>query len=256
MPHLRSSRLVEITICLCFAVSTWGQNPEFSASSRGKTSAEELTALSIDLSEPSLLDALSNTSPRVRWLAAGQLLAGHHVDATSAIERALSVERDPMTRVGMATSLAGFHDPQGIEHLQTMCADTTVPIQPLISAAQSLENFNSSNAGCTDVLLDDLTNDRDKDYRNTTVTLFPALYKESTPEQAARIVNVIETVLADKTQDSSVRLVAGNTLAEIGSPSSQDAMMQAISQAENPVLRKSLERNLSALEKKKPSSSQ
>jgi len=199
---------------------------------------------------------LSNTNPKVRRLAASQLQATHYadtsdaVDVTHAIEHALSIEEDPLTRVSLATSLAGLHDPEGIKHLQTMCIDASMPIRVLISAAQSLQIFKASNAGCIDVLLDDLTNDRDKDYRDTTITLFPALYRQSTPQQAARIVTTIESLLADRNEGPSVRIRAGEALAAIGSPSSADVLAEAISQEQNPVLKASLERNLHALEKK------
>jgi HEAT repeat protein len=92
--------------------------------------------------------------------------------------------------------------------------------------------------------------DRDKDYRNTAVTLLPALYRESTPEQAARIVTTIEEMLADRAQDPSVRVRAGNALAEIGQPSSVEVISEAISETDDPVLKASLERNLNALETK------
>jgi HEAT repeat protein len=250
MSHNRSARLFGTMSCLCVAVVAIGQKGALDKSSRGKTSAEELTALGINLSEPSLLNALSNTNPRVRMLAAYQLEDSQYVDSTAAIEHALSVEKDPMTRVGIATALAGLHDPQGIEHLQTMCADTAVPIRAVIAAAQMLQILNSSNIGCTDTFLKSLTNDREKDYRDVTLSLLPALYRESTPEQSNLIVTAIQKLLRDRTQEPAVRMAAGDALAEIGLPSSSEVIREAVSQEADSTVRASLESNLNALEKK------
>ena len=250
MSQSRSARLFGIIMCFCVAILASGQNSGVNSNSRGRTSAEELTALGIDLSEPSLLGALSNTNPRIRVLAAYQLESSHYVDSTVAIEHALSVEQNPPTRVGLATALAGLHDPQGIEHLQKMCADTTVPINALIAAAQMLEILNSSVAGCTDTFLSSLTNDRDKDYRSATLTLLPALYRESTPEQTGLIVKVIQKLLRDRTQEPAVRMAAGDALTEIGVASSASVIGEAVSEEADPVVLASLKRNLNALAKR------
>jgi HEAT repeat protein len=132
-------------------------------SHRGRSSAEALNSYGIDVSKESLLAALSNANPRVRVLAADQLAYQHDSDAVPAIEQAYSVEKDSMTRVGIAAALSSLKDPAGVEFLQTICRDGTSPIKTTIAAAQMLELFDASGKECIDIIISSLTRPADAD---------------------------------------------------------------------------------------------
>ena len=238
--------------CLSVALSQ-AQKEIAPPNSRGKTSAEALRAYGIDLSEPSLLTALSNSNPKVRVLAAYQLAAEHDSGATSAIEGALSREKDTISRVGLATALASMHDAVGEEYLQAACADPTSPINAVIAAVQMLKILSLPGGGCADNVLHSLDRPADKDYLNVTVTLFPLIYKQVSSDKESYILTRIQQLLLDKTKEPAVRLAAGDALAQIGDPSSIEAVRAALSQEDDPTIRSSLEMNLNVLEKKQQS---
>ncbi|MGA7316887.1 MAG: HEAT repeat domain-containing protein [Silvibacterium sp.] len=242
--------LIEIILCSCVATSLTAQNGGISSSGRGKSPAEELQSYGIELSQSSLLAALRNLNPRVRMLAAHQLQSDHDTDAIPAIESALSVEKDPRAGVGIATALSAMHDPKGTEHLQAMCADTTQPIRVVFDATQMLQLLDAPSGGCADAVLGSLNRTSDRDYRDVILSLLPAIYPEVSHEQAVRILQAIENLLRDTTQQASVRLAAGQALAQIGVPSSVEVVREAMSRENDPVIRASLQSDLNMLEKK------
>ena len=242
--------LIEIILCSCVATSLTAQNGGISSNDRGKSPAEELRSYGIELSEPSLLAALQNSNPRVRMLAAHQLQGDGDTNAIPAIQIALSAEKDPRAGVGIATALSAMHDPKGTEYLQAMCADTTQPIRVVFKATQMLQVLDAPSGGCVDALLGSLSRASDKDYRDVILSLLPAIYPEVSPEQAVRILQAIQTMLKDTTQQPSVRLAAGQALAQIGVPSSAEVVRDAMLRENDSVVRASLQSDLNMLEKK------
>ncbi len=244
-----TARILGTIIIGCLSTVVIAQNADTPANSRGRTSAEILRDYGIDPSESSLLAALKNANPRVRMLAAFQLQSDRDNDAIPAIERALSDEKDPMMRAEIATAL-GALDHSGIEHLQAMCADAALPIRALTYAVQMLQLLNESSAGCLDRVLGSLNRADERDYLDTTVTLLPPIYSEVSRDQADWILSSIQKLLNDRSQQPSVRLAAGQALAEIGAPSSIDIVRGALSREDDPVMRSRLQEDLTALEKK------
>jgi hypothetical protein len=248
----RAAWLFEIILCSCVATSLTAQNSDVSTSSRGKTPAEELKSYGIELSEPSLLSALRNSNPRMRVLAAHQLQSDRDTGAIPAIESALSVEKDPRAGIGIATALSAMHDPKGIEYLQVMCADITQPIRVIFEATQMLQLLDAPSGDCAEAVLRSLNMASDRDYRDVTLSLLPAIYPEVSHEQSVRILHAIQNLLRDKTQQPSVRLAAGQALAQIGLPSSVEVVREAMLTENDPVMRESLQSDINVLEKKKP----
>jgi HEAT repeat protein len=242
--------LIEIILCSCVVTSLAAQKEDISGSNRGKTTAEELQSYGIEFSERSFVAALRNSNPRVRVLAAHQLQSDHDADAIPAIESALSDEKDPRAGVGIATALSALHDPRGTEYLQAMCADTTQPIRVVFDAAQMLQVLDAPSAGCADVLLESLNSANDRDYRDVILSLLPAIYPEVSGEHAVRILETIQNMLKDTTQQPSVRLAAGQALAQIGVPSSAEVVRDALLREDDPVVRASLKSDLNMLEKR------
>jgi HEAT repeat protein len=111
------------------------QDVEIITNSQHRTVAGDLRAHGIELSEQSLIAALGNKEPIVRSLAANKLIADRGSDAIPFIEAALSIEKDPTTRLGMATALSAIGDTEGIEHLQRMCNDATLSFRVELSCS-------------------------------------------------------------------------------------------------------------------------
>jgi len=253
MCYNRKLHVLEIIMICClsaaFSVAV-AQNSDTSTNSRGRTSAEVLRSYGIELSEPSLLNALNNSNPKIRMHAAMQLAADHDSDTMPAIERALSNEKDFMTRVGIAAALGSLQDHYGIETLQSTCADATVPIRAVIYATQMLQLLSVSRAGCADNIINSLSRAEDHDYLDVTIMLLPPIYGEVSRDQANRILSSIQKLLSDGTQQPSVHIAAGQALAEIGSASSVEVVRSALSRESDPVVRSTLHADLTALEKK------
>jgi HEAT repeat protein len=239
------------TMATCLFLTPAGaQNGGAITSSRGSTSAEALRSYGVELSEQSLLVALCNVNPKIRALAADQLSHDHHFDAIPAIERAFSIEKDPMTRVGIAAALVAMHDPTGAEHLQTMCSDPAQSIRIVFEATQMLQLFGQSSGGCAAAILGSVNRVGDADYRAVVLSLLPTIYREVPGNQTNRIVSVIENLLSDETQQPAVIIAASSALSQIGSASSVEVVRGAIVREKEPAVRASLEEDLAALEKK------
>lgn len=237
-----------IVICCLTAFPSMAQNGGTSMNSRGRTSAEILHEYGIQLTKPALLSALSNPNPKLRMHAAMQLAANHDSDAIPSIERAFSDEKDSMARVGIAGALASLHDPSGAEHLQAICADSASPVLDVIAAVWTLQALSISHGGCAGNLL--VLLGKEPDYRDAIISLLPIIYHEASSEKSEQILRTIEVMLVDAKAQPSVRISAGNALAQIGAASSAEVIRSALSREDDPVIRSSLESDLSLLEKK------
>ena len=218
--------------------------------SAGSNSAAALKKLGIDLSPTSLTQALKDPRPRVRVFAAYQLEKIADQSSIPSIETAYAMETDPMSRVGLATALAGLKDPRGSEFLLSMCTDTNLPINVQIRTLQMLQLLGDEGRQCGQTFLSSLKSDATRDYRDTIISLVPYVYRAASPELGLKLVGKTEEFLLDKSQQPSVRLAAGQSLEEIGLPSSASAIKQAIAEESDPVLQSSLMNDLAALQKR------
>jgi len=226
------------------------QNSEVITNSQHRTFAEDLSSYGIDLSRQSLVAALSNKDPKVRSLAANQLVQDGDQDAIPSIEAALAIEKDPHARMGIAAALSAVPDSKGVESLQAMCNDTTLPFRMQLAAVQTLQIAHSPSGVCADAMLGSLNRAEDAGYRDVILTVLPAMYIELPRDQSGRIVSLVEELLRDRAPQSSVRIAASSALAQIGSASSVEVIRAAIVREQDPVVRSSLEGDLVALEKK------
>lgn len=218
--------------------------------SRGKTTAEVLRDYGIGSSEPSLLKALQNPNARIRVLAAHQLAVNLDKGAIPAVEHAFQEERDSMARVGIATAMASLHDPNGLEHLQEICADNAGEVKAAITAVQMIQMLRGIPAGCTDAMLNRLQEAGSKDYRDAIIPMLADLYSTATNDQAAKIVSGIEQMLTDKDQQPSIKLAAGQSLAQIGVSSALPALKYAVSTERDAVVSAALKNDLEVLQRK------
>lgn len=211
--------------------------------------ADFLHSRGIALSEPSLLNALANSDPKVRSVAALTLAQDHDYDAVSSIKSALASESNPSTQIAMAEALRGLHDPQGIAFLQAMCNDRSLSLSNLVNVVQHLNMIGESSQLCADRILRDLASaSNSSEAREIALPALPDMYQWVSPEQAGQIVTTLENMLGDRSP--YVRMEAGHSLVRINSYSSASALRSAISKATDPVVRSSLQNDLNKLVKK------
>ena len=112
------------------------------------TFGELLKRHNIQLTQPALVDALRNTDPEVRDLAANKLAEDKAVETIPAIKDALASEKVPWTRMNIALALAEMGEssplastlwritvrtkilPETFGHvLQNICSDSTATVR-------------------------------------------------------------------------------------------------------------------------------
>lgn len=210
--------------------------------------SDALRARGIGTSEPSLVSALRNNDQTVRSLAALKLSEDHNFNAIPSIEAALKVESNPKARIAMSEALWGLHDPRGLPSLQAMCTDPTLSIYDLVEVVQHLNNDGASNSGCAAPVLKYFeSSGRSSETNEVALSTFPALYKWASPPQAARIVNALQEMLADR--EAFVRIEASHALVQIKSRSSLPLLRDAASRETDPNVQSALKTDVNKLEK-------
>jgi hypothetical protein len=202
-----------------------------------------------DLSEESLIAALSHSDPQVRTIAAMKLAEDHHDDAASAIRSALSREQDLKAQIGFSQALWELHDDYGIAHLHTMCVDSSLSFSTLISVVDALRLTHSPAGICAETFFAAMGRAKEPGEIAMGETRLSVIYCDSTPEQARRILMTLRLYLADRKQEAGIRLEASQALADIGTPECAEAIRAAISQEQNPDYRVFFEATLKGLEK-------
>jgi hypothetical protein len=202
-----------------------------------------------DLSEESLISALSNSDPEVRSVAAMKLAEDHHDDAAPAVESALSREQDLNAQIAISKGLWGLHDHKGIAHLHAMCTNPSLKFMTLISVIDALSIPHSPTGVCAETFFAAMGSSKEPAEIAAGTTRLSVIYRDATPVQALRILTTLRLLLADTKQEADVRLEASQALAEIGTPECAAAIRTAISQEENPDIRVFFEATLKGLQK-------
>jgi HEAT repeat protein len=212
--------------------------------------AEDLASHGVtDLSEESLISALSNSDPEVRSVAALKLAEDHHDDAAPAVESALSREQDPNAQIAISEGLWGLHDDKGIAHLHAMCANPSLKFTTLISVIDALSITRSPAGVCAETFFAAMGRTKEPGEIAAGTTRLSVIYRDATPSQALRILTTLRSLLADTGQEADIRLEASKALAEIGTPECAAAIRSAISQEQNPDIRVFFEATLKGLQK-------
>jgi HEAT repeat protein len=214
------------------------------------TLTEALRASGIDTAPASLIAALKNNDPYLRSLAAHKLAEDRIREAIPLIESALAAEANPRARIGLAGALAAFDDPKGVEQLQAICSDSTLPIAVTIESATYLEMAHFPSAACVDTILNALKIDSSAPDRDSAISVLAAIYREASPDQASRILVAIEGLLKDPAQQMNVHLMASHALAQIGASSSIGAFNVAILRERDPNMKAWIQADLDTLKKR------
>ena len=178
-------------------------------------------------------------------------MADRDLSATPAIEQALSTETNNQARVNIASALASAGDPIGAKYLETMCSDASLPDTVILRVVHSLAvaNFShpqlASPGKCADAVLSALESGSESYQRAALVTAFPSMYKDVPKDKAERMVADAQNLLGDN--DSSVRMVTSQALADMGSTDSIELIRNAMERETDPALRAVHQRNLDKL---------
>jgi HEAT repeat protein len=211
---------------------------------------DALKSRGINTDPASLISALTSIDPVVRSMAANKLAEDRVAAAIPQMEAALSTEKDPQTRIGIAGALSVLNDPIGIESLQAMCTDPKLPTRFIIESASHLQIIRLPSGVCAETILSSLRIEGDAPYRASAVSILSAMYREVPPEQANRILSAIETLPKDRAQQLNVRLLASHALVQIGAPSSIEALRVAVTGEWDATMKSALQADLDTLQKK------
>lgn len=169
--------------------------------------SELLRQHNVELTEPSLLAALKNPDPQVRYLAAAKLAADRDVDAVPSIEQALIAEAIPQARVNIAYALAQLGDDKGIAALEQTCNDSEAP--GYLKARAITYLLAMDQEACLRTVLDMLKPSADSDSRIQALSLVPSFQHIST-EESRSLFDFVVAALGDKA--AAVRIAATTTL--------------------------------------------
>ncbi len=240
--------LISSAVCVLLLGSATAQNSRPNFNKDTTPLAESLHARGIEIPQPSLIAALHNSDGEIRSQAALKLAEDLDVDAIPSIEGALLAEKEPKTRIGIASALRTLGDPKGVEYLTAMCANTSLPIDVVTQLVWYLHVFGASTAPCADTILTYLNRPGAYAYRDQIFSLLPALYGDVPGDQGDQILRIIQNNLTDEAQ-AAIRLEAGHTLARIELPASIKILQEAIAREKDPFVRASLQGDLNALNK-------
>jgi HEAT repeat protein len=236
MKSLRSFLLLFGVLALLINASVGGSLP---------TVKERLVSLGINIEKKSLIEALRNVNPEVRWLAAAQLAEERAGDAVPEIAEALQKELIDVSAVNMALALGHLGDNRGLFALETMCRGSGTDDLRLRASAYSLE-FHSNS--CLVPILD-LANSGETGSKARALRVLPAFRDISIPDNA-RILQIIQAALSDP--EPYVRMAAGEARSILGDRQSAAAdLRKAIDNESDESVRAALLLYLRLAEQKK-----
>ncbi len=220
--------------------------PAIAQNSAPPTIAEALQKHHVAVTRPSLLVALRSPDAEVRGLAAGQLAEDKAKDEIPAIEQALAVEQVSGTKVNIAFALGELGNASGVDALKRSCHDSGMEPVFRVRAAQYMLDLRS-NACLRDTLdlLETQSSDISSDLMGA-LSLVPQFKNVTVSESQEFLTAVLRNL---ENAESSVRMSAGNALAELRDSSAIPYLQNAITAESDEVVRESLENALQRLQR-------
>ncbi|HKN24369.1 MAG TPA: HEAT repeat domain-containing protein [Candidatus Acidoferrum sp.] len=241
--------LYESFVTLILAVALVGSQP-ISQNNEGQgplpTFGELLKRHNIQLTQPALVDALRNTDPQVRYLAANKLAEDKAVETIPAIKDALASEKVPWTRMNIAFALAVLGESTGFDALEANCRNHDLPAAIRTSSAGYMINLNHESTVCLRATLDLLESGTNGD-RIEAVSLLPGFHNLSKEDSGKVFMGLVEALHAP---DPAVRVAAGRALADFGDTRGIAELGRAIEGEQEQVVRSQLEEDLKMLRHK------
>jgi HEAT repeat protein len=205
--------------------------------------AEQLKQHHIELTEAGLLKALRSPDGQVRYLAALHLAEEGDMEAIPAIEKALTAEKTPETRINIAIALVQLGQEKGLSELAADCKDPGLP--GYFRARAMMYMLPRGDKACFRAALDLLRSDPDS--RGQVLSLLPQ-YRNPSKEEANEILEATARCLAD--ESAAVRIQASTTLGTLANPSAMGDLQRAIAAEVDDVVRSQMQRSLQQLQHK------
>ena len=204
----------------------------------------------IGLSEPSLIHALKNPDPEVRWLAAVKLQEDKAVEAIPEVRQALAVEKTPRARVNISVALGLLGDPGGRDELKKLCADGSFPPEfRLYAVAYMFDLGVKRDEGCLHVA-EQMVQIVDADYRtigyrSKALELLPR-FRGLTSEESQQVFQLVAGRLNDP--EPTVRMQAAQSLVALENAAAIPYLETAIAKEQQEAVRPALEEDLRKLQ--------
>jgi HEAT repeat protein len=232
---------------LAILTSTFGQNVPPIVTGGPASLTQLLKQHHVDVTKVSLLNALKNSDPEVRSLAAEKLAEDKEQDAIESVQAALRVENVPGSRINIALALAQLGDEDGIVALKTACDDANLAGYLRARAITYLLDLHRDD--CLNGVLEMLKPESDSDSRLQALSLLPR-FRNVTKEESQRIIDLTVKALGDQTP--AVRMDASSALAALGDASVIPYLERAVASEQDEVVHSQMQANIRALQQKKP----
>jgi len=209
------------------------------------TFKELLRERHVELTTPSLVEALQNPDPHIRYLAALTLAEDKSIDAVPSILDALKSEKNPEARVNIAFALAQFGEEKGFVALRSICRDRDVPVYLRIYATKYTLDLDDKT--CLSAALDVL---QSKDGVGVRVLALSQLsrFRHASENDSQRIVSATLKALADPAPE--IRIAATDTLSSLQSARAIPALENALAKERDDTVRSHIETTLELLRDK------
>jgi len=220
---MRVYRALVIPVVLLAAPYATPQEGPLVQTGHVMTFRELLSKRNVDLSEPSLVEALRNPDAHVRYLSALVLAEDKATNAIPAIASALRAEAVPETKANIALALAQLGNDMGFETLRNVCNDQNVPDHLRVYAAMYL--LDVGEGSCLNSTLDLMQSGADSSAR---VLALSQLHRFPTvsADDSKRIEAVILLALRDQTPQ--VRIAASGAASRLAPPVAISTLTSAI----------------------------
>jgi HEAT repeat protein len=205
----------------------------------------ELRKKRIPLTQAALEEALSDSRPDVRGLAAAELASMKETVSVPLIVKALEEETDQQARFNLASALLELGSQTGNKALSQICVSTSLTNDRRLLAASRLINVGDfSCLASIESILRETTNPSEKSSALLLLTQVKPLPASLTP----RIHNTLVASLKDP--NSAVRHYAGQCIAALGDRHAETDLKAAIATEKDDQTRERLMQSLAGLEGK------
>lgn len=236
--------LYESFVALILAVALAGSQP-ISQSEALPTFGELLKRHNIQLTQPALVDALRNTDPEVRDLAANKLAEDKAVETIPAIKDALASEKVPWTRMNIAFALAQMGESIGFDTLEDNCKNKDTSGAIRARSAEYLLRFNGDSTTCLSGVLDLLKGSNGD--KMGAAELLPRYHNLSKEDSEKVFTGLVEALHAP---GPAARMAVGRSLADLGDTRGIAELGRAIEGEQDQLVRSRLEEDLGILRNK------
>ena len=233
------TRNVKCFICVALLLTTL---PRFGYSGPLETFVHALQRYHIEITRPALVEALKNPKKEVRGLAAAELAEMKAFDALPYIIQAAEVERDAQTQVNIAAAASWLDSAEGLAMLRSICRDSSVSAYVRLDAARNV--FLERDHSCFSELVEMMQPASEVDVRIGALMLASQI-KPKTKDESQCVLSVALEALKDR--DLRVRLSASYALRWLNDAAAIPALLRAIEQETEEVVRSEMESDLQYL---------